>query len=130
MDNFHFNLLKAIERSVGANKDLYVPAADIHSLGKDEKVRSQIPQALKSLTDDGYLENRERSYRITAKGFIHLEAHAISLNLRDELKRDLINELAKEKESLQRDLNSSIGCNWAVIIVLVIVVLAVVFIFK
>jgi hypothetical protein len=130
MDNFQFNLLKAIERSVGANKDLYVPAGDIQNLAKDDKVKVTIPKALKSLTDEGYLENRERSYRITTKGYIYLEAHAISLSLRDELKQDLSNELEKQKNSLKADLNSSIGCNWAVMIVLVVVVLAVVFIYK
>lgn len=130
MDNFQFNLLKAIERSVGANKDLFVPLREIQNLGNDDKIKSMIPKALKSLTDEGYLENRERSFRITTKGYIYLEAHAISLTLRDELKRDLASELEKEKESLRKDLNSSIGCNWAIMAVLVIVVLAVVFIFK
>ncbi|MBE7435429.1 MAG: hypothetical protein HS100_16055 [Anaerolineales bacterium] len=130
MDNFQFNLLKAIERSVGANKDLYVPAGEIQNLAKEDKIKPLIPKALKSLTDEGYLENRERSYRITTKGYIYLEAHAISLTLRDELKRDLSDELTKQKDSLKQELNSSIGCNWAVMIVLVVVVLAVVFIYK
>lgn len=130
MDSFQFNLLKAIERKVGANKDLYVPTVEIQNLTREDKVKPLIPKALKSLTDEGYLENRERSFRITTKGYIYLEAHAISLTLRDELRRDITDELNKQRDSLKQELNSSIGCNWAAIITLVVIVLAVVFMFK
>jgi hypothetical protein len=117
MNNLQINILFFNDQQIGTNKQLYFPLDKIYNAAKDAYSDDEIVKGLKGLTDSGYLENREKGYRITSKGFIFIEAFIISQDIKKEL-----------NTSLEENINNKIGSQWigigvAFLIILIIVLL-------
>jgi len=111
INNLQITLLFFINKQIGANKQLYLPFRIIYDAAQDKYTQKDIPAALKGLTNSGYLENRDQSYRITVSGFIFIEAYVIS------------NEI---KEALEKELRTRLGYQWIVIVIAFLAILFVV----
>ena len=116
-------LLFFIDKQIGANKRLYVPFETIYDAAKDTYSRRKLSLALIGLTNAGYLENRDRSYRITESGFIFIEAYAISEEMSAENRKEIKKELKKE---LEEELKTRLGYQWLVIFIAFLAILMVV----
>jgi hypothetical protein len=93
--NLPREILFFINNTIGANKGLYVPFAAIYNACKQDNFDDRtISEAITALTNNGYLEYREKSYRITASGFIYIEAYTISKGIQEEMQEELKRSLA------------------------------------
>lgn len=126
MNDTQLSLMLMIDNEMGANKGLYIPGQSIYEVAGAGYTRHEVKTALRKLTDNGYLETRERGYRITSKGFIFMEAYFLSLEIKGELRQELNQALDDKKEELENSLRATLGFQWLGIIVAFLIILVVV----
>jgi hypothetical protein len=123
INSLQINLLFFIDKKAGANKQLYIQFKTIYN-ATDKYSEDELIEALDGLTNLGYLESRDWSYRLTLSGLIFIEAYIISEDIGNETRQTLKHEI---KEELQEEMKTRLGYQWLVIIVVFLVILAVVF---